>query len=382
MNRTPGSVPLWAALLVLLAPLPSSAQEEAEAVLDGRVLKGETPLTSGTVILHEVGPDSAGELDSVSVSAEGRFSFRLPSVPDPTTAHEVYFASIRYRDILYFGPAVAEAAQLDSLYVIRVYDTVEASPGGQELPLAVRNLFFESSGDGWRVTDLFEVRNATDRTYVSGEGPVWVYPLPPEASGFTVGQSDLAPDAVEFDGHILKVSAPLPPGERLYMVRYTLPRLEVSIPTPGVTERLELLIREPAPPLAAEPLQPTQPVELEQGSSYRRYAGRSLSGGSVALTVTEETSGIPVRWVAVVLALVLAGAGALALRRAGGAGGAPEAAAPAPGRGGARQAVLLEIARLDEAFSREEDPTEDRAAEYRKKREALKQKLRSLDRNG
>lgn len=381
MIRRPSFLSAWALLPALLLPGAGIAQEEASAVLDGQVLKGDVPLDSGTVTLHEVGPDSAGELESTSVSPEGRFSFRLPSVPDPATGHQVYFASIRYRDILYFGPAIAEAVQLDTLYVIQVYDTTAAPAGGQELPVAVRNVFLESSGDGWQVTDLFQVRNGTERTYVASRGPVWVYPLPPEAANLTVGQSDLAPDAVELDGHILKVSAPLPPGERLYMVRYTLPELETSFPTPGVTERMELLVREPAPPLTVDPLQPTQPVELEQGSSYRRYAGRSLSGGRVVITVSEESSGIPVRWVAVALALVLSVAGILAMRRVGGTD-TPEPAAPGPGPGGARQAVLLEIARLDEAFSREDDPDPARTREYRRRREALKEKLRALDSDG
>lgn len=369
---------MFALLVSAGVPVPCLAQEEATAILDGRVLQGSTPLDSGTVTLHQVGPDSAGEIASTSVSREGRFRFRLPSVPDPSQGHAVYFASIRFRDVLYFGPAIAEAAQLDSLYVIQVYDTAAAPAEGRQFPLAVRNLFLEPTGDGWRATDLFELRNEGDRTYVAAGGPVWVYPLPPGATDFTVGQSDLAPDAVQFQGHVLEVSAPIPPGERLYMVRYTLPGLDVSIPTPGLTDRMELLIKEPAPPLAVQPLEAAQAVELEQGTSYRRYQGRSLSGGSVTLRVTSEPGTIPVRWIAVVLALVLAAGGILAFKRRG---GAPQPVPPGrPPKEADRHALLLEIARLDEAFSGDEDPDPGRREEYRRRREALKERLRALDR--
>ena len=106
------------------------------------------------MVLHRVSPDIAGEVDSVHVDREGGFEFVLPSAPDVEVTSEIYFASVRYEGVLYFGSAVHETEQLDSLYVIEVYGATEAPPVGMPLPLTVRNVFLEPADEGWRVTDV------------------------------------------------------------------------------------------------------------------------------------------------------------------------------------------------------------------------------------
>ncbi|MCJ7629583.1 MAG: hypothetical protein MUO50_14500, partial [Longimicrobiales bacterium] len=194
------------------------AQEEVIPVLRGEVRVGDAPLTDGFVVLHQVSAESSGEVDSVRVGGDGSFEIRLPHVPDHATRPEIFFASVQYRGLLYFGQAVTDAVQLDSLYLIQAYDTVSVPPGGAQIPLSVRNLFLERTENGWAVADVFQLRHDGDRTlYSPEEGVVWAYPLPRPATDFQVGQADMAPDAVRFVDGRLEVYSPLPPGERYLM---------------------------------------------------------------------------------------------------------------------------------------------------------------------
>jgi hypothetical protein len=307
---------------------------------------------------------------------------------------------VRHHGVLYFGNLLGEAIQLDSLYRIQVYDTASPPSGGMEFPVEVRNIVLEGAPDGsWQVTDLIQIRNDGDRTWVAGgEAPVWSFPLPEGAVRFEVGQSDLPEDAVRFEGGGMRLFAPVPPGERLYVIRYGLPTPVTTIPMPGVTERIQLLIREPAPPLGVEGLVAEQPVELEPGSTYRVYSAENLQDGRAVITEgSDGRGGVPMEWIAVILALVLGGAGVLAvnLRRGGEAVGAsptgvarptglPQPTEPrTPGAGasadpGSRAAILAEIARLDEEYEAGSRTDEARRA-WETRRQALKDRLRSRE---
>ena len=86
-------------------------------------------------------------------------------------------------------------------------------------------------------------------------------------------------------------------------------------------------------------------------------------------------------WIAATLALLLTGAGLLAIWR--GAGGPLEAtpstsgSARGTGSGADRQALLLEIARLDEAFAAKSAPTRAERRAYERRRSELLTGLRA-----
>lgn len=387
------------ALLVLslfLLPGSLSAQEPAEPRLRGEVVKDGAPVARGTVVLHRVTQEDAGEVDSVRLGGDGSFEFTLPAVPDPEGRRDVYFASIRYQGIFYFGAAVTRPVQLDSLYTIEVHDTARAPAGGAELPVSHRTLFLEEGEEAWEVTDLFELRNDGARTVVAAPGAAtWTYPLPEEARDFRTGQGDFPPDAVAFSDDAVRVSAPVPPGRRVFVVRYSVPSLDLVVPLPGTTEVMEMLIREPAPPVDVRPLEAAPPVELEPGSTYRTFTAEDLRDTEVRVRPTEARREFPVEWLAVILALVLAVAGLAAVglgrreRPPGGTAPAPEgppapaAGTPvqeAPATGGpTRQGLVLEIARLDEAFEAKDDPTSEDEARYRARRQRLLERLASME---
>jgi hypothetical protein len=354
-------------LAALAAPAALRAQLTATPVLEGTAFVGDTVMTTGTIVLHHLTEGSQSDPDSTAVGADGTFAFPLPNVPDPDRG-DIFFASVRHQGVLYFGPAITAAVQLDSIYEIQAYDTLMAPSEGLPLALQSRSVFFQPDSVGWMVTDVFQLRNDEARTIVARpEGRVWSHPLPVEARDVAVDERDVAFDAVSYEQGSLVVRAAIPPGERLLVVRYRLDSPLIAIPNLGPTDEFDVLIREPAPPVEVEGLDFLDRVEIEAGTTYTRFGGADVAAPFVRIVETERERPPPGKWMAVILALVLAGGGLVALR----SGFAP-AARPKEDR----RSLLLQVARLDEEFeSGEADPAA--REEYEKRREELLSKLRS-----
>lgn len=335
------------ALLLFLLALPLGAQEVATPELRGVVRGGASaPIPGAMVVLHRVDAVEAGEIDSLRAGPLGDFRFSLPTVPDPGGRGEVYFASVRHQGVLYFGPAIAAAVDLDSLYTIQVHDTVVAPPGGSGLAPTVRYLLAEEVEGGWQVTDLFQITVRGDRTWVAADsGLTWRYPLPPGHRDLQVGGGDIPPATTRVQDGMLEVTAPLPPGPRQLVVRYTLDSLTVDIPVPGGVEEMDFLVRDPAPSLEVRGLVPAESVELEPGVRYRRFAGAGVPDTVIQVRTLPPEFQFPTRWLAVALGLLLAGVGVYAVQR-----GAPArepsstGEAPAPPT---REELVQQVAELD-----------------------------------
>ncbi len=391
------------ALLASTAEL--GAQVEASPVLSGLVQRAGEPLGDVPVVLHRVDAAEAGALDTLVAATDGTFRFGLPSVPDPGGRGEIYFASVDHQGVLYFGPPVATAAELDSLYRIEVFDTLTAPPGGAAIPVSVRYLLVEPMQAGWSVTDLVELEVTGDRTLVPADStsPTWRYLLPSGVGEVQVGGGDIAPVSTVFAGDTVSVSMPLTPGPRQLVLRYFLDSLSLEVPLPGTTGELELLVREPTPTIEVAGLVAVEPVELEPGVIYRRYAAAMLTDSAVTLRATDEggSPAIPLEVLIVLIGLGLTAVGVWAVRRAPAAGVAASAsgtaasggrsaasgsgpASPAPegpaerSRAAlgpeARERLVLSIARIDERLEKTNDPGE--AASLRAERDALMSRLR------
>lgn len=372
-----------AALCALVAAVPEqgSAQAPAQPRVEGVVERGAGgPLAEASVVLHRVDPVEAGEIDSVRSDARGRFAFDLPTVPDPGGRSEVYFASVRHDGVVYFGPPLARAVELDSVYRIQVYDTATAPPGGAPVPLGVRYLLAEAVEGGWEVTDLLQLDAIGERTWVQGAGGItWRYPMPSGIGEVEMGGGDLPVELTRFPEGAVEFTGPLSPGPRQLVLRYRLDSLALTIPLPGGVREMELLIQEPAPPVQVTGLAPAESVEMEPGVRYRRYAAADLSGAVVQVVEGEGETPLPLEWLAVLLGLGLAVAGLVAVQR----GRTPATVASAPGERGSglttppstpdpaavspvtdpavpwvtaqdrRRRLVLEIARIDEAMEGE-----------------------------
>lgn len=368
--RTPTQLLRFLILALLLIPSSGlSAQEEVQPIINGQVLAAGEALPDVQVVLHQVSSDFAGEIDSIQAGADGRFTLRLPRVPDHGVSTDVYFASVRYRGLLYFGEAITSPAQLDSLYIVQAYDTLSAPPGGAQIPVAQRSLFLDKLDTGWQVTDVFQLDQDADRTLFSpSEGVVWSYPLPEGAQDFQVGQSEMAPDATRFADGRMELYSPIPPGERFYMVRYSLSQDDFSLPLPGETRRLEIMVREPGPEVSFPPLSPGPPVELEPGNVFRRFQGVDFQDSEIQADVKPPAFHLSAAWLAVLLAGLLGGAGVYAYRAR--EGQSLPAEAPEP-----RESLLLAVAALDEEFQSREAPSARERQEYEARRAALLAKL-------
>src|SRR5437660_6390556 len=85
----------------------ASAQQGAARIAEGRVTRPgpgpegrPVPVAGQWVVLHRVGSDRAGPLDSVKSDPNGHFRIRYsPSGADDA----LYFVSSRYRNIAYFS---------------------------------------------------------------------------------------------------------------------------------------------------------------------------------------------------------------------------------------------------------------------------------------
>lgn len=394
---------------------PAGQEVARSPVVEGRLRLGDVPADSGTVVLHRVTPEEAGPVDSVQVVEGGEFQLELPNVPIRGSG-EVFFASHRFEGILYFGPPLALADQLDSLYTIQAYPTRAAPAGGIPFPVTVRNLFVEEGPMGWRVTDLVELRNDSTVTWIPDPdvpaSVVWRYPLPVEASAFRLGEGDLSPGSVSFEDGEVMVRAPVLPGDRLLVLHYEIPSLDTELPLPGTTGVLELLVRQPAPSLRVDGLQAAGPMEIERGVSYFRWWGEGLADQVVRVRPGEDRR-VPVAWIAVGLAFLLAVVGGwLVLRRTRPAG-RPDGSVPgaasevgastgegilpggpgvgagpgSPGQRGAttpfarRRTLLLTIAQLDEEAERGEGHGEPRSVrrERAARRDALLAELEAVE---
>ena len=359
------------------SPAPSSVQQDTP-VLEGIVRGVASAADVVTALLHRVsppdsvnGPERSGQVDSVAVGPGGEFQFLMPALLDADAGADVYFVSVEYDGVLYFGSAVAGLEQLDSLYVVQVFGAQDVPIEGVDLLVEQRAVFIEFGGDGWFATDLFVIHNESTRTLVSREdGVVWSYPLPPGATEPILGDGgDLLPDGVTFESGRVRVSGPLPPGGSGFMIRYRLENLEMTIPAPGRTALFEVMVREPSPPVRVEGLAPLDVVALEPGSTWRRYGGNELVDANLILVQTEDRGPPPFEWIALLTTMMLSGGGVLAYAR-------PRrrvVADQAPGLG--REALILEVARLDDELAEEAEP--DARSDFLERRAALLSLLRT-----
>jgi hypothetical protein len=384
--RTPSLLrsllPLALALHLLAGS--AAAQQLVVAELRGQVLLDETPLAGARVVLHHVGALESGPVDSLLTARDGGFRFPLPNVPDPATDPEIWFASVFHGGVNYFSEPIQLAIQLDSAVIIRVFDSETAPPGGAALSVTARYTLIEQEGGQWFLTDLLHPRNATGRTLIAGpDGATWTYPLPEGASDLQLGGEQMAPSMAEIVDGNLRVSSPIQPGIQEIIVRYRVPEPFMTLSYPGVTDSVELMIREPAP-VAVEGLANGEPVEMEPGVRYRRFAGTGLLNAVVSLTEAVQPPELPMRWMTVGVALLLTLAGVVAVLR-------PHASVVLPGQRVAatvfdagmspferRQLLLLEVARLDEARARGEAPDD----EWSNRRRTLLERARELGRTG
>lgn len=348
-------------------------------VLPGRVVHVRGADSAGVpdvpVLLHRIGRDTQGPIDTTRTDRAGRFTFRVARAD--TLA--IYTTSTDFGGIGYFGEPVQPARGAPAPQLLAVYDTTS---GGAALGIGLRHVIVarpDAEGNR-RVLDIVQIANKSTSTRISRDSltPTWAMTVPPALANPVLGQSDVPPNTVTFDSLRLLVMAPIEPGTRQVAVSYTLPGRprRFVIPVDQPTERVELLIEDST--ASVEGMEAAEPIDLD-GRAFRRFGLDSLRAGRELVV---EFGGGPgtgrtLMWVAIAIAGIglLYGLRLATVRRA-----APvsEAATAAPATAG-RDALLAQIVALDERYEgRQADVGADEWDAYQKKRALLKQELARL----
>jgi hypothetical protein len=344
--------------------------------VSGRVVRpgrnGMLTLPRAWVTLHRVAPDSSGPVDSVRTDAGGRYSIRYT----PNGNDAVYFASSSYGGVAYFTAPLPPGNAAGDAGEITVFDTTSAP-----VPLHTRgrHLVVSASGlDGRRtLVEVFELSNDTTLTAVSGARgrATWSTALPPNATGFQVGQSDIGSNAVQFrDGRVL-VYASISPGIRQIAFSYSVPASDFPLAL-AIGEDVgvfEVLLEDPAASATGGALAEQPPAALE-GRRFRRFLGQDVRAGSTVTITLGAPSGsggnryllIPIVATAGIMSVALA----FALTRRRRRPVTPPLEPPADAAHLAR-----DIAELDDAFERLALPSDAEREAYQARRDALKARL-------
>ena len=353
--------------------MTSTARAQTTTGAAGRVVRvdaaGDTLAVAGVrVLLHRVGDDAQGVVDSVISAADGGFAVRF--LVDTTA---LFLLSARFAGLEYFStPLATDPGRPDTLVVIAVADTSAAQP----VSLVGRQIVItRPESDGTRsVLDLMEIANAGPATRVGRDtlSPAWAMPLPAGIIEFHAGPGDGGIDAVERQGDALAVLSPIPPGSKQILVQYAIPAgvEEFTVPLADSLGRLEILVEESGATVQGTTMTLAETRDVE-GRTFHRWSGAPEPG---VIGVTLPDTGRAARWTLMgLVAAVGLGLGVaawlIARRRYPSSGGVAE-----PEAAGATAAELAAAAAaLDARYrDREADTPNAEWQAYRAERARLK----------
>lgn len=361
--------------------IPLHAQAPTDTIVpetrrvDGKVQlgrrSGAVPVGGLWVVVHRIGHDQSGPLDSVRTSASGRYDIRYRASGDESA---MYIAVASYHGIAYItSPLRVQRVTGDDAQIM-VFDTT--SP---PFPIRVAGRHFVVTNPGEngtrRVVEVYELMNDSTLTVIGTETkPVWRVPLPSDARNFQLNPAgDITAGSVSKVGDALAIFAPISPGIRQLSFTYTLPAkaFPLTVPVVDSVELLEVLVQEPDAVVVGPGLSEVAPV-TQEGGVFRRLLAQGVKPNSaVRLTMPQPTTGFAkktVSMIAAALALVMALVlGVVIIRRR----------APAPTRAPVDLAekLIREIAALDADFERRASPTDGERAAFTSQRAALKSRL-------
>ncbi|MFL5558125.1 MAG: hypothetical protein ACJ794_05780 [Gemmatimonadaceae bacterium] len=307
-----------AVLLLLQAALPSTPQH-----VSGRIVRpgaSKMDAVSGAwVVLHRVGPDRAGPLDSTLSDARGRYSFNyVRSGSDDA----IYFVSASYDGIAYFTPPLADGNVTGDDGEITVFDTtsrpVPVSLRGHHVVVSAADANARRS-----IVEVYDLSNDSSVTRVAigdtPEGATWRTHITPAATDFKVSQGDISSAAVTYANGVVSVFAPLAPGTKQLSFSYSLPAksFPLKLPLERETGIYEIMIEEKAGSVTGPHLKEVDPVTVDD-RNFRRFLASDMPENSVAvidLPAPPSTRTIDPRYL-VAITLVIGGSMVLALAQA------------------------------------------------------------------
>jgi len=277
------------------------------------------PVTGAWVVLHRVGPDTAGPLDSVRSDARGHYSFNYTR---SGSSDAIYFVSASHDGIAYFTPPLAEGKVSGNDGEITVFDTTS---GHVAMSLRGHHVVVSAADANARrsIVEVYDLSNDSTLTRVAkGETPAgatWQTHVVNGIGDFKVSQGDISAAAVSYANGVVSVFAPLAPGIKQLSFSYSLPAKSFPLKLPIETETgiYEILIEEKAGTVIAPHMKEMEPVTVDE-RNFRRFLGSDLPENSVAvidLPAPPPTHSIDSRFL-VAITLVIGGTMVLALAQA------------------------------------------------------------------
>ena len=277
------------------------------------------PVSGAWVVLHRVGPDRAGPLDSLQSDSRGRYSFNYERTG---SGDAVYFVSASHDGIAYFTPPLAEGKVTGDDAEITVFDTTSG-----HVPMSLRGHHVVVSAVDANarrsVMEVYDLSNDSSVTRVAiGDRPedaTWQVHLTPGATDFQVSQGDISAAAVAYTNGVVNVFAPIAPGIKQLSFSYSLPAnaFPLKLPLEKETGVYEILIEEKAGSVTGPHLKEVDPVTVEE-RNFRRFLASDMPENSVAvidLPAPPTTRSIDPRFL-VALTVVIGGSMIAALARA------------------------------------------------------------------
>lgn len=307
-----------AALLFLQAAIPNLPQEVSGRIVRPGVRRMD-PVTGAWVVLHRVGSDGAGPLDSLQSDARGRFSFKYQRTG---SADAVYFVSAMYDGIAYFTPPLPEGKVSGENGEITVFDTTSG-----HVPITLQGHHVVVSAvdaNSLRtVVEVYDLSNDSSVTRVAaGDKPeqaTFQARLTPGATDFRVTEGDVSAGAVTQANGVVSVFAPIAPGVKQLSFTYTLPAkaFPLKLPLEKETGVYEILVEEKAGNVTGPHIKEVDPVTVDE-RDFRRFLATEMPEKSVAvidLPAPPSTRAIDSRFL-VAITLVLGGSMVVALAQA------------------------------------------------------------------
>ena len=366
MMKPAALVSLTALAFALFAVPTGAAQSRAAGVIMRFTAQDSQPAAGVRVVLHRIGRERQGPLDSTVSDRSGRFRFDFPT--DTTALH---LLTARYAGVQYFSePVGTNPSRPDTGVVVAVYDTSSSAP----ITLDARHIVVSAPGeDGTRsVVELVSIANrgAATRVPERDSSIVWSMSLPRGVFGFAAGDGDLSAGAVERRGDSVVVVAPIAPGERQLALEYLLApgSPELAIRFDSATPLVNVLLEESDAKVEVPSLEPADSAAVIQGREFRRWSG-SMAPGTI-LRVTFPVRGPPGRGALSAMVgsvgLALIAAAAIAWRRP------IRAAAPLA----TAEGLLDALASLDLRYAgRRAEVADAEWDEYERRRAELKEML-------
>lgn len=277
------------------------------------------PVKGAWVVLHRVGPDRAGPLDSIQSDSHGRYAFKYERTGSDQA---LYFVSASYDGIAYFTPPLTEGRVEGDDGEITVFDTtshqVPVSLRGHHVVISAVDANAQRS-----VVEVYDLSNDSSVTRVSpGTDPsdaTWQTHIVPSAQNFRVSQGDIPAAAISYSNGLVNVFAPIAPGIKQLSFSYSLPAnsFPLKLPLEKDTGIYEIMIEEKTGTVTGPRLKEMDPVTVDN-RNFRRFLASDMPVNSVAiidLPAPATNRDIDPRYL-VAITLVIGGAMIVVLARA------------------------------------------------------------------